>query len=52
MTFDEAATKFRGCAHYAEWPRDKTENLITYTRALESMSDIRVLLRLLSLDKG
>src|SRR5260221_8839912 len=21
MTFDEAATKFRGCAHYAEWPR-------------------------------
>src|SRR6267142_159758 len=52
MTFDEAATKFRGCAHNAEWPRDKTENLITYTRALESMSDIRVLLRLLSLDKG
>jgi 2-methylcitrate dehydratase PrpD len=47
MTFGEAAAKFRGCAHYAEWPKDKIENLITYVHALESMSDIRILLRLL-----
>ncbi len=52
MTFDEAAAKFRGCAQYAEWPRDKTEKLITYVQALESMSDVSELSRLLSLERG
>jgi 2-methylcitrate dehydratase PrpD len=52
MTFDEAATKFRGCAQYAEWPRDKSEQLVTYAKALDSMRDVSDLSRLLSRDKG
>src|SRR6266852_605177 len=37
MSFDEAATKFRGCAEFAEWPKAKTEQIIAFTRTLETV---------------
>ncbi len=52
MTFDEAAAKFRGCAEFAEWPKDKTEKLITYIKALDSTRDVSAFLPLLSAEKG
>jgi 2-methylcitrate dehydratase PrpD len=52
MSFDEAAAKFRGCAEFAEWPKDKTEKLITYVKALDSVRDVSTLLPLLSAEKG
>jgi hypothetical protein len=52
MTLEETAAKFRGCADYAEWPKAKTENIITFVRALDSASDVSALLPLLSSEKG
>ena len=52
MTFEEAAAKCRGCAEFAEWPRDKTEKLITYLKALDSVRDVSALSPLLSAEKG
>jgi 2-methylcitrate dehydratase PrpD len=49
MTFDEAATKFRGCAEFAEWPKAKTEKIISFTRALEVAPDMSELSPLLSI---
>src|ERR1700687_1592118 len=34
MSFEETATKFRGCAEFAEWPKAKTEAIIAFTKAL------------------
>jgi 2-methylcitrate dehydratase PrpD len=48
MSFDEAATKFRGCAEFAEWPKAKTEQIIALTKSLEAAADISVLSPLLS----
>src|SRR5580693_1233014 len=48
MSFDEAATKFRGCAEYAEWPQAKTEKIIALTKSLEAATDMSVLSPLLS----
>src|SRR6266481_547251 len=47
MTFEEAATKFRGCAEFAEWPRSKTEKIIATVRNFESVSDTAALFPLL-----
>jgi 2-methylcitrate dehydratase PrpD len=52
MSFDETAAKFRGCAEFAEWPKDKTEKLITYVKALDSARDVSALSPLLSVEKG
>jgi 2-methylcitrate dehydratase PrpD len=52
MTFEEGATKFRGCADYAEWPKAKTEKIIAFVRALDSAPDVSVLSPLVSADKG
>src|SRR6266480_68003 len=52
MSFDEAATKFRGCAEYANWPKVKTEKIIAFVKTLDSTSDISALSRLLSAEKG
>ncbi|MCU1271567.1 MAG: MmgE/PrpD family protein [Acidobacteriaceae bacterium] len=52
MTFEEAATKFRGCAEYAEWPKAKAEKIIAFVRALDSASDVSALSPLLSAEKG
>jgi 2-methylcitrate dehydratase PrpD len=47
MTFEEAATKFRGCAEYAEWPKSKTDALVQFVAGLESAPDITRLAPLL-----
>jgi 2-methylcitrate dehydratase PrpD len=52
MSFDEAAAKFRGCAEFAAWPKDKTEKLIVYVKALDSARDVSTLSPLLSAEKG
>jgi 2-methylcitrate dehydratase PrpD len=48
MSFEETATKFRGCAEFAEWPKAKTEQIIAFTKSLESATDISALSPLLS----
>jgi len=52
MTFEEAATKFRGCAEYAEWPKTKAEKIIAFVRGLDSAPDVSALSPLLSVEKG
>ena len=52
MTFEEAATKFRGCAEYADWPKVKTEKIITFVKAMDSAPDVSALSLLLSAEKG
>ena len=52
MTFDEAATKFRGCAEYVEWPQEKTERIIAFVRTLETAADVSALSPLLSANAG
>lgn len=52
MTFEEAATKFRGCADYAAWPKAKTEKIITFVRAFESATSVSALSPLLSAKQG
>jgi 2-methylcitrate dehydratase PrpD len=51
MSFDEAATKFKGCAEYANWPRVKTEKIIAFVRTLDSVSDVSALSPLLSAER-
>src|SRR2546427_4027473 len=52
MSFDEAASKFRGCAEYANWPKLKTEKIIAFVRTLDSAPDVSALTPLLSAEKG
>jgi 2-methylcitrate dehydratase PrpD len=52
MTFEDAATKFKGCAEYAEWPRAKTEKIIAFVKTLDSVADVSALSQLLSVEKG
>ncbi len=52
MTFEEAATKFRGCADYAEWPKTKADKIIAFVRGLDSAPDVSALSPLLSAEKG
>jgi 2-methylcitrate dehydratase PrpD len=48
MSFDEAATKFRGCAEFAEWPKAKTDQIIAFTKSLEAAPDMSAISPLLS----
>jgi 2-methylcitrate dehydratase PrpD len=48
MSFDEAATKFRGCAEFAEWPKEKAEKIITSVKTLETLPAMSQLSPLLS----
>src|SRR6266702_3179325 len=52
MTFEEAATKFRGCAEYAGCSKSKAEKIISLLRTLDSVPDVDVLGPLLSVEKG
>jgi 2-methylcitrate dehydratase PrpD len=52
MTFEETATKFRGCAEYVDWPQTKTEKIIAFVKTLESIPDVRPLFPSLSSEKG
>jgi 2-methylcitrate dehydratase PrpD len=40
MSFEEAAVKFRGCAEFANWPKDKTDAIIESVNTLERAVDI------------
>ena len=51
MNFDEVATKFRGCAEFAEWPKAKTEKIIAFTKDLDSVNDMSALSSLLSAER-
>jgi 2-methylcitrate dehydratase PrpD len=52
MTFEETATKFKGCAEYIDWPKAKTEKIIAFVRSLDTVPDVNVLFPLLSSEKG
>ena len=52
MSFEETATKFSGCAEYAQWPKNKAEKIIALVRALDWASDVSALSPLLSAEKG
>ena len=52
MTLEGAAVKFTGCAESAEWPKDKTEKIISYAGALDSARDLSAFVLLLSAKKG
>jgi 2-methylcitrate dehydratase PrpD len=41
MSYEEVADKFRGCADYAEVPKEKAEEIIEQVRILEKIEDIR-----------
>jgi 2-methylcitrate dehydratase PrpD len=40
MSYEEVADKFRGCADFAKWPRQKAEAVIEFVKTLESAKDI------------
>lgn len=46
MSYDECADKFRGCAEFAKWPKDKAEQIVETVRSLEKLKDIRELMKL------
>ncbi len=48
MSFDEVADKFRGCAAFASWPREKAEKIIAAVRNLEDVRDVRTITALCS----
>jgi 2-methylcitrate dehydratase PrpD len=48
MSYDEVAVKFRGCAEYAGWPKDKTDGVIGLVESLEQAADVSKLSSLLS----
>lgn len=48
MTYDEVADKFRGCAEFAEWDKERTEQIIETVRALEQLESVRELTSLLA----
>jgi len=48
MSYDEVADKFRGCAEFAEWPANRTEDLIDMVKELENVVSVRELTSLLS----
>jgi 2-methylcitrate dehydratase PrpD len=52
MSFEEAAVKFRGCAEYAEWPKEKTESIIRFVKNLENAPDLQELAPMLSNEKA
>ena len=40
MSFDEVADKFRGCAEFARWPRDRAEAIVDIVARLERTDDL------------
>jgi 2-methylcitrate dehydratase PrpD len=48
MSYDEVADKFRECAAFSRWPREKAERVIALVRELERLRDMRELTALLS----
>ena len=52
MTFDDAASKFRSCAEYVDWPKAKTERIIAFVQTMETLADMAALTPLLSATNG
>ena len=48
MSFEEVADKFRGCAEFAKWPKDKAEGVINFVKTLENAPDMTKLTALLT----
>jgi len=48
MSYDEVADKFRGCAEFADWPDNQTEDVIDLIKELEELASVRELTALLS----
>jgi 2-methylcitrate dehydratase PrpD len=48
MSFDEVADKFRGCADFAKWPKNKADGVIAFVKTLETASDMSKLSGLLT----
>jgi len=48
MTFDEVAAKFRDCAAFAKWPREKTDQVVQLVSKLENVTDVRGLTKCLA----
>jgi len=40
MSYDEVADKFRGCADFARWPRQKADAVIELVKTLESAAEV------------
>ena len=40
FSYDEVAEKFRSCAAFARWPKDKTEQIIALVARLESLENL------------
>jgi 2-methylcitrate dehydratase PrpD len=48
MSYEEVADKFRECAGFSRWPKDKAEQVIELVQKLEGLRDVRELAALLS----
>ena len=48
MSYEEVADKFRECAGFSRWPKDKAERVIELVQGLEELRDVRELTALLS----
>lgn len=48
MSFEEVADKFRGCAEFAKWPKEKTEAAITFITNIDTAPDVSKLAMLLT----
>ena len=48
MSYEEVADKFRECATFSRWPREKAERVIAVVRELENLRNVRELTALLS----
>ena len=48
MSYDEVADKFRGCAEFADWDSDRTEQIIETVRSLEQLESVKELTSLLA----
>jgi len=48
MSFAEVADKFRGCAEFAKWPKEKTEAAIAFITNIDTAPDVSKLAALLT----
>ena len=48
MSYDETADKFRECATYSRWPREKAERVIALVKEIDHLRNVRELTGLLS----
>ena len=48
MSFSEVADKFRGCAEFAKWPKEKTEAAIAVITSIDTAPDVSKLAALLT----